>query len=175
MRKLAQKKANALIKAMPSGVVIADDTLNVVECNRRFAGLLGDDALRDFDARPGLEGAPLAGIAPFLLPYFTHVLRGGEDVLRRNARHAGRVFQFSVFTVEKARIAGAILRDITEPAVQKEQVVRQARAVIRKNLATVQKIAYLLGENAAESQASLNDIITSFAPEPEAPEDNATE
>jgi hypothetical protein len=28
----------------------------------------------------------------------------------------------------------------------------------------VQKIAYLLGENAAESQVSLNSIIESFAP-----------
>jgi ArsR family metal-binding transcriptional regulator len=37
MRKLAQKKANGLIKSIPSGVVIADKNLNIVECNFNFA------------------------------------------------------------------------------------------------------------------------------------------
>ncbi len=170
MRKLAQRKANALIRAMPSGVVIVDQALKVVECNRRFATLLGEDTLAAYQVRPGLEGALLAKTAPFLTPFVEHVLRGGPDVLFHTAHHGGNIWQFSVFTVEAGRVAGAVLRDVTEPSVQKEQVIRQARNVIRKNLATVQKIAYLLGENAAESQATLSAIIESFEAEPTVPQ-----
>ena len=65
MRQLAQKKANALIKAMPSGVVLVDTDLRVVECNRPFARLLGPDVEAMFDAKPGLEGADLRRLVPF--------------------------------------------------------------------------------------------------------------
>jgi hypothetical protein len=37
--------------------------------------------------------------------------------------------------------------------------------VIQKNLKTVQQIAYLLGENAADSEIILNSIVRSFSPE----------
>jgi iron only hydrogenase large subunit-like protein len=43
MRQLAQKKANALMKTMPSGMVIVDEELLIVECNRRFCTILGGD------------------------------------------------------------------------------------------------------------------------------------
>jgi hypothetical protein len=36
--------------------------------------------------------------------------------------------------------------------------------VIQKNLKTVQQIAYLLGENAADSEIILNSIVRSFSP-----------
>jgi hypothetical protein len=49
--------------------------------------------------------------------------------------------------------------------------------VIEKNLKTVQQIAYLLGENAADSEVILNSIVRSFRPEElddsDAEEDNA--
>ncbi len=163
MRKLAQKKANALIQTMPSGVVIVDAALTIVECNRRFAEVVGGEASGIYDARPGMEGAALDRLAPFLAKLFRQVLENGEDIPDRDLKHAGRVFTVSVFSIESSRIVGGILRDITEPAVQRDQVIGQAQKVIRRQMETVQKIAYLLGENAAESQVSLNAIIESFA------------
>ena len=35
-RKLAQKKANALLQKMPSAVVIVDEQLRIIECNANF-------------------------------------------------------------------------------------------------------------------------------------------
>lgn len=165
MRKLAQNKAAAVMKTMPSGVVIVDENLKVVECNELFARLLGEDALAVYAARPGLEGAAMEKLAPFAAPLFRSVLETGNDLPDRDLRDGWAVFHLSIFTIEPHRMVGGILQDITKPAVYKQQVVRKAREVIRKNLATVQKIAYLLGENAAESEVILNSIIDSFAPE----------
>ena len=164
MRKLAQKKANALIAKMPSAVVIVSDTLKVLECNAAFAQLFGKDRCKPADeAIRELEGVPLANVLPFS-NLFNSVLRSGEDMLDRDIRHTQTILHVSIFTIEKHSIVGGIIQDITRPSVQKGQVIRKAQEVIQKNLTTVQKIAYLLGENAAESEITLNQIIDSFSP-----------
>ncbi len=169
MRKLAQKKANALIKAMPSGVVLVDTELRVIECNRAFARLLGKDAERLFDAKPGLEGAELRKLAPFWQIFEAAFSEetfsaGRPDTVEHNVKFDGRVLSGSVFGIEPGLVVGGIFQDVTVPWIRKDRVVSQARAVIRKNVATVQKIAYLLGENAAESETILQSIIESFSP-----------
>jgi PAS domain-containing protein len=160
MRKLAQKKANGLIKYIPSGVVIVDKDLKIVECNRNFVRLLGEDAEQLWEAKPGLEGADLEKLVPFHR-YFRDILNGAEAI-DRDIRAGGRILHAAVFAVERGAFAGGVFQDVTDPWVRKDRVVSQARKVITKNLAVVQKIAFLLGENAAESESILNSIIDSF-------------
>jgi hypothetical protein len=45
------------------------------------------------------------------------------------------------------------------PEVRKEEIIKKARDVIKENLKTVQKIAFLLGESAAKTEKTLNSII----------------
>jgi PAS domain-containing protein len=161
MRKLAMNKANALIRAMPSGVVIADENLAIVECNRLFAEMMGPEALMVYDARPGMEGALLAKVAPFSRLFRKALEEQGEPV-RKELRVGDRVIRLMIFPIESGRMVGAILQDITEPAVVREQIIQKTQDVIRKNVTTVQQIAYLLGENAAETELILGSIIESF-------------
>ena len=167
MRKLAQKKANGLIKSIPSGVVIANKNLEIVECNLNFAKMMGTEATELYEAKPGLEGASLEKIVNFSR-FFTDVLEiNGPDVIEREVRCGRRIFHVSVFAIEKESIAGGVIEDITAPQVQRHRIVSQARKVIDKNLSVVQKIAYLLGENAAETESILNSIIQSFSEDEE--------
>jgi len=46
--------------------------------------------------------------------------------------------------------------------VVREQIIQKTQDVIRKNVTTVQQIAFLLGENAAETELILGSIIESF-------------
>ncbi|TCW60672.1 [Fe-Fe] hydrogenase large subunit C-terminal domain-containing protein [Treponema sp. J25] len=160
MRKLAQKKANSLIKAIPAGVVIVDRDLRIVECNRHFVQLLGDEAEQLWEAKPGLEGADLTKLCTFYR-YFQDIL-GVADTIERDIRQGKRIIHGSFFTIEQGQYAGGVFQDITAPWVQRDRIVSQARKVINKNLAVVQKIAFLLGENAAETEATLTSIIASF-------------
>ena len=166
MRKLAMNKANALIRSMPAGVVILDENLLVVECNRRFAETLGGETPMIFDAKPGMEGADIAKLAPEMRGLFARGLESEVDALRKDVRISGRVLRLTVFTVDPGRIVGGIIQDITEPAVQREQIIQKAQEVIRKNVTTVQKIAYLLGENAAETEMILDSLAGSFRSSP---------
>ncbi|HWQ93615.1 MAG TPA: hypothetical protein VN673_18280, partial [Clostridia bacterium] len=108
-----------------------------------------------------------------LMPFaslFHSVLKTGEEILDRDLRYQNTILHATIFTIEKHCVVGAILQDITEPAVRKQQVIRKAQDVIQRSLATTQEIARLLGESAAESEITLNSIIESFSPpKPEEP------
>lgn len=171
MRKLAQTKANILMQTMPSGVVVVNERLEIVESNANFSRMLGGDAPAVFEARPGLSGAALDRMVPFHA-VFKDILVSGESLIEKDVRLDARIFQLTVFSIEPHRLVGGIMRDVTEPVVQKERVVRKTREVMIKNLNTVQQIARLLGENAAESETILNSVIASF--EPVAPSDTVS-
>lgn len=157
MRRLAQRKANALLAAMPAGAVLVDRELRIVECNQHFARLTGAEDRC-------VPGALIGDVVPFAR-LFRHVLDGNGDVLERDLRLGGRVLHGSVFAVDAGQVAGAVLADVTEPAMSRAQVASRAKEAIEKHLATVQRIAYLLGENAAETEGLLTQIVDAYEPE----------
>lgn len=163
MRKLAQKKANALIRKMPSAVVIVDEKLKIVECNQNFVRMFPAEPELGEAFPPGLEGVALEHIVPFSY-LFERVLESGEDIVGRDIRYDRNILNASIFSIDPHAVVGGIFLDITEPAFQKEQIIERAREVVQRNLKTVQQIAYLLGENAAESEITLNTIVQSFSP-----------
>jgi uncharacterized Fe-S cluster-containing protein len=162
MRKLAQKKANALMAKTPDCVVIVDAELNIIDCNANFAHMLGPELETAYKAKGSLEGTSLRSVATFH-NLFQSVLDSGEDIRNRDIRCRQSVLHATIFSIDEHHVACGIFQDITRPAGKKERVIHQAQDVIRKNLATVQQIAYLLGENAAESEVTLNAIIESFS------------
>ncbi len=160
MRKLAQKKTNALMENVPSAIVLVDEELRIIECNFNFARILGPSVEKAYKRLPGLEGTYLREIAPFY-SLFKTVLDKGEDILNHDLRHKQSFLHCDVFSIEKHRVVCGIFQDVTKPTIHKEAMIQKAQDVIKKNLATVQQIAYLLGENAAESEVILKSIIQS--------------
>jgi len=159
-RKIAQKKAIALLQNMPSAVVIVDEYLKIIECNLNFVHLFAADAEQSKD----LEGSALDAVIPFS-SLFHRVLESGDDIVSHDIRYQRSILNTSVFTIEPHSVLCGIFQDITKPIFQKEQIIGRARDVIQKNLKTVQQIAYLLGGNAADSEIILNSIVRSFSPE----------
>jgi PAS domain-containing protein len=159
-RKLAQKKANALLQKMPSAVVIVDEDLKIIECNSNFVRLFAADE----EQAKNLEGTALGAVMPFSY-LFRRVLDSSEDIVGHDIRYQRSILTTSIFTIEPHSVMCGMFRDISEPIFQKEQIIDRAREVIQKNLKTVQQIAYLLGENAADSEIILNSIVRSFSPD----------
>lgn len=178
MRKLANKKANALLRSIPSGVVLVDDALTIIECNEPFARLSGDDTLSVYEVCPGLEGANLRTLVPFW-ELFAQVLNTGEDMHRQHLHMGKRFLDVSIFVVESGRIVGAVIQDVTQTEVRRDQIAQNARDVIKKNLSTVQDIACRLGEHMAETEILLRAIADDYATEEEdaapAPAERAVE
>ena len=59
-------------------------------------------------------------------------------------------------------MAGAVVRDLTMPEIQREEFINRLNEVVDKNLSMVQQIGYILGEGAAQSEEMLRSVIESF-------------
>lgn len=162
LRKQAQKKANALLHSIPSGVVIADAALRVIECNENFARLAGPETVLGYEARPGLEGADLRKILPFA-QLFDEVNRSGKKYRTDTLRFEERLLKVTIFPIEPGKTVGGTLLDVTQTEYRREHIARQAREVIEKNMATVQDIACRLGEHMADTEILLRSIADDYA------------
>ena len=160
MRRMAHDKASVLIQKIPLGVVIVDQNLRIIESNRSFAHLLGEEAEMIFDVNPGMAGADLRKFLSFH-KIFTSVLLSGQDMVEHDIKDNGKLLHVSVVSIQKSRIVCGIIRDLQSVEVRDDELIKRTRKVIRENLATVQKVAYLLGENASRNEAMLNSIIES--------------
>ncbi len=162
LKKQAQKKANALLRSISSGVVIADRQLRIIECNRKFAALFGEETLEMFDACPGLAGADLTRIVPFG-SLFESSLRSGRDLRRDSLKAGKRLFNLNLFTIDPGEVVGAVIFDVTNTELRREQIAARAREVIDRNIATVQEIACRLGEQMADTELLLRSIADDYA------------
>ncbi len=166
LRKKAQRKANALLRCMPSGVVIADCNLNVIECNENLAKIFGGDLMLGYRARPGLEGVALKKVVPFP-EIFQRVLDSGQEERHDLMRIDERLISLTVFPIEPHEAVGGILLDVTSTELRRENIANRAREVIDKNLATVQDLAFKLGEHMADTEILLRSIAEDYADEGE--------
>ncbi|MDP4291815.1 MAG: (Fe-S)-binding protein, partial [Bacteroidota bacterium] len=160
MRRMAHDKASVLIQKIPLGVVIVDQKLRIIESNRSFAHLLGEEAEMIFDVNPGMAGADLKKLLSFH-KIFTSVLLSGQEMVEHDIKENKNLLHVSVVSIQKSRIVCGIIRDLKSVDVRDDELIKRTRKVIRENLATVQKVAYLLGENASRNEAMLNSIIES--------------
>lgn len=161
LRKIAQKTSNALIRYIPAAVVLADKNLQLIECNRLFAKMAGEDSLTAFDSCGTLAGAFLASMVDYS-DLFDTVLKTGEDIERENQVYGDRVLHINVFSITPGQTVGGVIQDVTETELRREQVAEKAREVIRKNVITVQNIARCLGEHMADTEILLNEVAGAY-------------
>jgi PAS domain-containing protein len=156
MRRLATRKAAALVKAMPSAVVMVDRSLDIVEANESF--------VRMFSKAPGppvrpetLVGTPVADWIEFG-GLIRKALRTGQDLFFEHRLYQGKLYNLSVFNVERHRLVGAVVTDMTSLRAARAALAGQVREVLDKSVATVQEIACLLGEHMVQTETLLNAI-----------------
>ena len=163
MRQIALKQSSAIDRALPYGLVVADKRLRVIECNERFAQLLGGAAKLAYEAKPGLRDADLALLIP-QTQLFEKVLETGEEIIRRTVEIEGRLFSLTIFNVDAHEVIGALILDVTESEQNRRALIEKARTVVTNTAKTVQEIAFMLGRNAAESELILDSAVEMFAP-----------
>jgi len=168
-KKLAQEYSEtlyAVLQKIPSGVVIVNENLRIIQANKVFIEILGDEIKSIDEVIPGLKGADLRTLFPSpILNLFTFVLQNNQEVMHKDVTMNNRLLNLSVFPIKKSNILGAVLRDLSLPEVQKEEVIKKVTEVIDKNLEMVQKIGFLLGEGASDTEKMLNSIIKYYRSE----------
>ena len=165
IKQRAQKKANALLKCIPSPIVIVNSKLSIVEYNEHFVqAFWRDEEHADLYDHDNLIGANLRDFISFT-NLFSASLDLGEDVKRENIKQNNRVYDVMIFNIESKQIVGGVIEDVTKVEIKREKIAEKAREVIEKNLATVQQIACTLGEHMAETEVLLRSIAKDYSSE----------
>jgi PAS domain S-box-containing protein len=155
--------ASAMMHKIRAGIIIVDSELKVIDSNEAFAKFCGTEIEELFETIPGLHGADLKELVPdVIFKMFTSTLNSGENANERDLRIQNRLLHVSVITIYKHRVVGALVRDMSAPSLVREEIISRAQRVNRQNLETVQKIAFLLGDNASMTEEMLNSIIESY-------------
>lgn len=167
MKQQAQRKANALLRCIPSPIVIANAKLSIMEYNDKFVETFwNEDEHADIYDQNNLQGADLRDFINFT-NLFSASLDLEQDIHREHVRFNDKLFDVVVFNIDKKQIVGGIIEDVTNMEMKKEQIAEKAKEVIHKNLATVQQIACTLGEHMAETEVLLRSIAKDFAADDE--------
>ena len=162
MRKIAVRKAAAMVRCMPAAVVMVDKNLNIIESNDAFMRMFCGDMYDVFASREeGLAGAAIDRIVPFG-DILKSALKSNEDIHKEHYAINGKLYDISAFAIEIDELAGAVITDVTKSEMDREKIARRAREVISKNIATVQEIACLLGEHMVETEVLLNSIAKDY-------------
>ncbi len=159
----ASDMLNNMLEKLPTGVVIVDNNLRILHSNLSFINIIGEDARAISEIIPGLQGADIKTLIPFnVYNMFTYVLKEDDPVVSKDVHFEDKMLNISIFPIKKNKMCGAIIRDLFSPEVQGEEVTNRVSEVIEKNLEMVQKIGFLLGEGASETEQMLNSIIESY-------------
>lgn len=159
----AHQITHSMLQELPSAIVIVDQKLKIIQANKGLIDLLGEDAKDIAQVIPGLVGADLKSFIPFnVQKLFSFVFNSGDNIINRDIHMNDEIFTASFFSIKENEIVGAVLRNMQQPEIMKEQVIERVTEVIDKNLEMVQKIGFLLGEGAAETEQMLNSILQSY-------------
>ena len=162
MRKIAMRKANAMLRCMPSATVMVDSNMNIIEANDAFMRMFTGDMYDVFKTRPdGVAGAAIDRIVDFA-DIFKTILDTGKDLHKERYPSQNRLYDISAFTIEENEIVGAVITDVTQSEANREKISQKAHEVISKNISIVQEIACLLGEHMVETETLLSSIANDF-------------
>ncbi len=165
MRKIAARKAGAVFNSMPSGILMVDRNLKILETNKSFVRMFAADLYEGYDNDPDcLNDARLEKVIP-CTELFESALETNMDIHKEHYPMNNGLFEISIFTVEPHHIVGAVIADVTEYEMRRDQIAKKAHSVIAKNIAIVQEIACSLGEHMVETELLLTSIAEGYDPE----------
>lgn len=161
--KTKSETISSLLQNLPSAAVIVDDKLKVIESNKAFIDVLGEEAELINEVIPGLIGADLKTLLPYnIYNLFSYVLQKDENITGRDVNFSEGLLNISVFSLKPNKIVGAVFRDMYVAEVRQEEIINRVSEVIDENLKMVQQIAFSLGEGASKSEKMLNSIIETY-------------
>ncbi len=155
--------SSKMIHKISVGIVMVDSNSKIVDSNENFAQLMGEEVEELYETIPGLAGADIKGIVPdVIFKMISSVLASGDELLERDLKFQNKLMHISVLSLYKHRVVGVVFRDMSAPMLVQDEIINRARKINKQNIETVQKIAFLLGENAAETEELLNSIIETY-------------
>lgn len=159
----SQSVIDSVLEELPFSLVILNSNLKIRNSSRAFIEMLGEDAREINEVIPGLKGADIAKLVSYnFVNLFRHVLDNKESVYNRSLPLGERKTLVSVFPVKDHDDVCVLFRDAHLSEVSTEEIKQRVTEVVDKNIEMVQKIGFILGEEASGVEQLLKRIIDLF-------------
>ena len=158
----AQSFSNNIVYNTPNGLMVLDENLNIQLMNKAMLSLL------EIKSKEYIIGKSVTTI---LEPDLYALSLSGETIKAKKQYLAeyDKYVEETIIHDSKFHIIISIMRDITEEqkaVIKRNELFKKSvditNNVIEKNMRTVQEIASLLGESAAETKVALSSLKDTF-------------
>ena len=111
VRKIALRKAAAMLRCMPSAMVMIDNQNKILESNDAFMKMFCGDMYEIFSERPeGVNGADIDRIIPFA-DLLKTALKTGKDIHKEHYISGSKLYDINVFIIEENEKIGRIFEE----------------------------------------------------------------
>lgn len=159
-QRLMFSQMRTIVERMPLAILVADSKGQVVVANESFIKLLDYETRQVAENVPTLAGAHISSIfyADVTALVFDSLHTGTDfmDIVIKLSNHS---LNASIFSVSKSDMVMVMLRNIYDNSILKEEVTSRIESVIDQNMAMIQKIGFLMGEETSKTTKTLNSII----------------
>ncbi|CDN31053.1 hypothetical protein BN938_0954 [Mucinivorans hirudinis] len=165
-RRLREREADTeltlgiLITKLPTPTVLLDKNLSLLYANGSFIELLNYESKLLIEAMPTPRGVELKNIVSEPVYEFVEgVHHSGEDRVRVQMSVPGGDYSLSVFSIRRGELTLLMVNCLNNPTARTTEIVAQLTATIDRNMAMIQNIAFLLGEEVSENARELGAVI----------------
>ncbi len=155
MRERAESMSYEIIQTSPTGIVLLDTDLNILEINGKAKELLG---IKEYDVKG-------KGIFHYFNPTdFVLAVNDNKNVYNKKVylEKTGCYIELTIIVLKDNKGTYAVMKDITQETKSEEQLSKvkletlaTTDEVIKKQMRVAQEIASLLGETTAETKVAL--------------------
>lgn len=154
---------DAVLEELPFSLVILNENMKIQNSSKAFIEMMGNDAKEIDEVIPGLKGADIAKLVPNnFISLFRHVLKEKQAIYNRNLPLGERKMLISCFPVKDHDDVCVLFRDAHLSEISADEIKERVTEVVDKNIQMVQKIGFILGEEASNVEQLLNRIIDLF-------------
>lgn len=143
---VALNECNTIIKHLPFAAFTVDAEMNIKMVNAVATDL--------FTSKVGDMMA-----IPDILTRYINIARLDGQVIGKIMEFLGQRFSVSIYVLTSEQSYLVIIRNVYSSDVAKEEVEARIREAIDLRMSLVQKIGFLLGEEAAEISKKLNSVM----------------
>lgn len=155
----AESFSDNIVSNTPNGLMVLNESLNIELINKAMLRIIGLEESRDVIGK---------NITTIMDPEDFVSCLDGMDTIKGKKEYLSEYNKYVEETLvhdEKFHLIYCVIRDVTEEEIakqQKDELVQKsveiANKVIDKNMRSVQEIASLLGETAAETKVALSAL-----------------
>lgn len=151
------------VSKLSEAVVVVDSSRKIAFTNSHFTSLLSDKFTEMMRRGAVIEGMEMREfLNNEIYRMLISVQNSGKDLHWIETKICDHPVLLSIYSVKRGDSTLLVIRDMRKSDVVNDQIVEQLNAVISQNMAMVQKIGFLLGEEISQTTQILNKTVKSI-------------